>query len=189
MPSISGRPPPRPIPTPWRGARRGRRARRRWSALCAPYLGVAEAPQRVLAERMDKHLGELFVFVEEPDVPATNNAAERSLRHLVTGRKISGGTRSAAGTATKMTLASLFGTWRAQGLDPLAEVPRPPRRSSSLNSYPTSTHAPHCDLALNPSSRGSPYRGTIGSTSRDGCSRSWKIVCIAGSISASAPSS
>ena len=91
------------------------------AALCAPYLGVADAPQRVLAERMDKHLGELFVFVEEPDVPATNNAAERSLRHLVTTRKISGGTRSAQGTATKMTLATLFGTWRAQGLDPLAE--------------------------------------------------------------------
>jgi hypothetical protein len=91
------------------------------SALCAPYLGVAEAPQRVLSARMDKHLGELFVFVEEPDVPPTNNAAERSLRHLVTTRKISGGTRSLAGTATKMTLASLFGTWRAQGLDPLAE--------------------------------------------------------------------
>ena len=91
------------------------------AALCAPYLGVAAAAQRVLAERMDKHLGELFVFVEEPDVPATNNAAERSLRHLVTCRKISGGTRSPVGTATKMALATLFGTWRAQGLDPLAE--------------------------------------------------------------------
>ena len=64
--------------------------------------------------------GELFVFVEDPAVPATNNAAERSLRHLVTTRKISGGTRSAAGTATKMTLATLFGTWRLQGRDPLA---------------------------------------------------------------------
>jgi transposase len=91
------------------------------AALCAPYLGVAEAPQRVLAERMTKHLGELFVFVENPAVPATNNAAERSLRHLVTARKISGGTRSAQGTATKMTLASLFGTWRAQGRNPLEE--------------------------------------------------------------------
>ncbi len=40
---------------------------------------------------------------------------------LVTCRKISGGTRSPAGTATKMTLATLFGTWRLQGLDPLAE--------------------------------------------------------------------
>ncbi|MGH7961457.1 MAG: IS66 family transposase, partial [Candidatus Binatia bacterium] len=67
------------------------------------------------------HLAELFVFVEHPAVPATNNAAERSLRHRVTTRKISGGTRSPAGTATKMTLATLFGTWRLQGLDPLEE--------------------------------------------------------------------
>ena len=88
-------------------------------ALCAPFVGVAAAPQRVLCERITKHLPALFVFVEEPNVPATNNAAERSLRHLVTSRKISGGTRSARGTATKMTLASLFGTWRLQGLNPL----------------------------------------------------------------------
>jgi transposase len=90
-------------------------------ALCAPYLGVAEAPQRGLCQRITKHLSALFVFVEDPAVPATNNAAERSLRHLVTARKISGGTRSAAGTATKMRLATLFGTWRAQGLDPLLQ--------------------------------------------------------------------
>lgn len=90
-------------------------------ALCAPFLGVATAPQRVLCERIVRHLPELFVFVEDPAVPATNNAAERSLRHLVTTRKISGGTRSPAGTTTKMTLATLFGTWRMQGRDPLAE--------------------------------------------------------------------
>jgi hypothetical protein len=51
----------------------------------------------------------------------TTNAAERNLRHLVTARTISGGTRSPAGTATAMTLASLFGTWRLQGRDPLAQ--------------------------------------------------------------------
>jgi transposase len=89
--------------------------------LCTPYLGRPEAPQRVLCERITTHLAELFVFVEDPTVPPTNNAAERSLRHLVTARKISGGTRSPAGTATKMTLASLFGTWRLQGRNPLTE--------------------------------------------------------------------
>ena len=35
-------------------------------------------------------------------------------------RKISGGTRSERGSNPKMTLASLFGTWRAQRLNPLA---------------------------------------------------------------------
>lgn len=98
-------------------------------AICAPALRPAPAgteaapavPQAGLCRRIEKHLGELFVFVEDPTVPPTNNAAERSLRHLVTCRKISGGTRSAAGTATKMTLASLFGTWRVQGLNPLLQ--------------------------------------------------------------------
>ena len=84
------------------------------TTVAAPYCGVATAAQRVLSERIAKHLHELFVFVIEPDVPPDNNAAERCLRHLVTSRKISGGTRSAAGSATKMTLASLFGTWRQQ---------------------------------------------------------------------------
>ena len=60
------------------------------------------------------------MFVSEPEVPPDNNAAERSLRHLVVSRKVSGGTRSEQGTDAKMTLASIFGTWRAQGLDPIA---------------------------------------------------------------------
>ncbi len=72
-----------------------------------------------LSRRMLRHLSELFVFVARPEVPSDNNGAERSVRHLVTSRKISGGTRSPEGTATKMTLATLFGTWRLQGRDPL----------------------------------------------------------------------
>jgi transposase len=86
-------------------------------AVYAPYTAVA-APQRVLSARMDKHLHELFVFVREAVVPADNNEAERALRHMVTSRKISGGTRSAAGSKTKMTLATLFGTWRLRDIDP-----------------------------------------------------------------------
>jgi hypothetical protein len=87
----------------------------------APAAPAAVPPQRVPCQRIERHLAELFVFVEDPAVPATNNAAERSLRHLVVGRKISGGTRSDAGSTTKMTLASLFGTWHVQGLNPLHE--------------------------------------------------------------------
>jgi transposase len=85
---------------------------------CRPFLD-AEAPQRTLCRRVERYLAELFVFVLHPEVPSDNNAAERSLRHLVTARKISGGTRSERGTETRMTLATLFGTWRARGIDPL----------------------------------------------------------------------
>jgi transposase len=88
-------------------------------ARCRPFLTDPLAVHGKLARRIERHLSELFVFVGNPLVPPTNNAAERSLRHLVTSRKISGGTQSPRGTSTKMTLASLFGTWRLQGLNPL----------------------------------------------------------------------
>jgi hypothetical protein len=93
-------------------------------ALCRPYLADETAPQAVLCRRIEQHLAELFVFVADPAAPADNNAAERSLRPTVTARKISGGTRSAEGSATAMTLATLFGTWRAQRLNPFAECVR-----------------------------------------------------------------
>ena len=89
-------------------------------AICQPFLDDPSATQAKLCRRIERHIRELFVFVAEPDVPGDNNAAERSLRHLVISRKISGGTRSEQGTQSKMTLASIFGAWRAQGLNPLA---------------------------------------------------------------------
>ena len=88
-------------------------------ARCQPFLEDSSAVQNKLCRRIEKHIKELFVFVAEAEAPSDNNAAERSLRHLVTSRKISGGTRSQQGTETKMTLASIFGTWRAQSLNPL----------------------------------------------------------------------
>jgi transposase len=86
-------------------------------ALCRPHLGSAK-PQRVLCERVERFLPELFVFVADPRVPSDNNAAERAIRPVVISRKISGGTRSEEGSKTKAALATLFGTWTAQGLNP-----------------------------------------------------------------------
>src|SRR6266516_3705075 len=86
-------------------------------ALCHPYVQTA-APQQTLCKRVEQFLPELFVFVAVPGVPAHNNLAERSVRPLVSARKISGGTRSPRGSETRMELASLFGTWMAQGLNP-----------------------------------------------------------------------
>ena len=89
-------------------------------ALGQPFRHDPSATQAKLCRRIERHIKELFVFVAEPAVPSDNNAAERSRRHLVISRKVSGGTRSEQGTERKMTLASIFGTWRAQGLNPLA---------------------------------------------------------------------
>jgi transposase len=102
------------------GRRQAQRAgERELLALCQPFLAGGAAPQATLCRRIEAHLAELFVFVADPAVPSTNNEAERALRHLVTSRKISGGTRSREGSATKLALASLFGTWRAEGQNPL----------------------------------------------------------------------
>ena len=85
--------------------------------LCAPFVHT-QVPMRTLCERVERFLPELFVFVAYPVVPSDNNLAERSVRPLVIARNISGGTRSPKGSQTRMGLASLFGTWIAQGLNP-----------------------------------------------------------------------
>ena len=75
---------------------------RKLLAICRPFLSDPSVVQGKLCRRRALHQG-LFVFVAEPDVPSDNNPAERSLRHLVISRKISGGTRSEQGTESKMT--------------------------------------------------------------------------------------
>lgn len=85
--------------------------------ICAPFVQT-QAPMSTLCERVERFLPELFVFVAYPGVPSDNNLAERSVRPLVIARKISGGSRSPQGSDTRMALASLFGTWMAQGLNP-----------------------------------------------------------------------
>lgn len=81
----------------------------------------ANHPCRALAKRLLRHLDELFPFVIHGHVAADNNLAERALRPLVVQRKISGGSRSPGGSETRMSLASLFETWKARHLNPLLE--------------------------------------------------------------------
>jgi hypothetical protein len=107
-------------PDPRHCLRARRRCEDRLLAVRQPFLHDRPAPQWTRCAHLARYLSELFV-VAGPEVPPDNHAAERSLRHLVTRRKISGGTRSPQGTATKLTNASLFGTWALQGLEPLAQ--------------------------------------------------------------------
>ena len=86
-------------------------------SICKPYLDGG-APMRVLRQRVERFLPELFAFAADPRVNTDNNTAERSLRPTVVSRKISGGTRSEQRSETKSVLASLFGTWRLRGCNP-----------------------------------------------------------------------
>ena len=97
--------------------RRARRYEQQLLALCPESL-APDRPEATLAKRIRRYLQELFTFVRDPAVPHTNNAAERSLRPLVIARKLSGGTRSEDGSATRMVLASLAATARLRGIDP-----------------------------------------------------------------------
>jgi len=112
----------RPRPTPLTPAQRtqlfeGFEERARQLGL--RYAQVKAHPCQTLAKRLLRHHGELFQFVKTPGVSADNNLAERSIRPVVVLRKISGGTRSADGSQTRMALASFFGTWEAQGRNTL----------------------------------------------------------------------
>ena len=100
---------------------------------CRPCLADPTSAQAKLCRRVERHIkslprtrrGALFVFVADPDAPPDNSAAERRLRPLVTIRKVNGGTPSPQGADTKMTLASIFGSWRAQGLNSLTTCRQP----------------------------------------------------------------
>jgi transposase len=93
---------------------------RRLTALCRDGWQPGSAlPQATLCQRVDRFLDALFEFGLHPAIPADNTLAERALRPLVIARKVSGGTRSAAGARGRLALASLFATRLAQGRNPL----------------------------------------------------------------------
>jgi transposase len=87
-----------------------------------PHLKATPKEWANLATFLCDYLNELFVFVQHPEVPSHNNAAEQAVRGPVTARKICGGTRSAKGSSTKMVLFSLLDTCVARGLDPVTAI-------------------------------------------------------------------
>ena len=69
----------------------------------------------VLQEMRD-HQADLLRVLERPDLPLHHNAMESDIREFVKRRKISGGTRSAAGRCCRDTFASLKKTCRKLGV-------------------------------------------------------------------------
>jgi transposase len=70
-----------------------------------------------LAERIKKYLDDLVVWLKDPAVDPTNNAAERALRGAVVTRKTSFGSRSKCGAQAFARLLSIIMTWERQGKD------------------------------------------------------------------------
>jgi hypothetical protein len=70
-----------------------------------------------LAERIKKYLDDLVVWLINPAVDPTNNAAERALRGAIVTRKTSFGSRSKRGAHAFARLLSIIMTWERQGKD------------------------------------------------------------------------
>ncbi len=68
-----------------------------------------------LALRLRDHKEGTLRFLTDPDVPFTNNEAERDLRMMKLRQKISGGFRSEQGAEDFATLRSIITTARKQG--------------------------------------------------------------------------
>jgi transposase len=108
-------------PPPSAEERERKAAELRWRAheLGLKWAQAPGHPTHALCQRLLRHEGELFEFVRQAEVEATNNRAERAIRPLAVARKISGGTRSGGGSTTRMRLQTLFTSWAAKGWDPL----------------------------------------------------------------------
>jgi hypothetical protein len=68
------------------------------------------SPQATGCRRCERYRSDPFIFVAYPEVPPTDNAADRRRRPVAIARKIDGGTRSKPGSQTLMFLRSLVAT-------------------------------------------------------------------------------
>lgn len=94
---------------------------RRLKALCSA-TPFAHAKTLNLRDRLldaKRDAKRLFTFLSRPGMPPTNNHAERALRGPVIARTISFGSRSDHGAEAFAQLASLIGTAKRQGRNPL----------------------------------------------------------------------
>ena len=82
-----------------------------------------------LIKRLRRHQNDLFTFLDQPDVPFDNNAAERAVRPAVIIRKNSYGNRSDRGADCQSVLMSIFRTLKQRGHDPIQTI------SAALASY------------------------------------------------------
>ena len=83
----------------------------------------------------------VIAAVNNPDLPLTNNEAERALRHAVIARRISHGTRTTEGSIAYSSLLSVVETCRLRQINPweyISSVIKLARKGLSPPPFPTS---------------------------------------------------
>ncbi len=94
----------------------------RMSALVTPVK--CNAANERLAAHLHRHLGQLFTFLRQRGIDATNYRAEQALRPAVVNRKVWGGNRTERGAAAQSILMTVLFTALMNGRDPMAFVSR-----------------------------------------------------------------
>lgn len=93
--------------------------------LCEGMLNHEHEKARAFAREMMNDWNVIFIILDHPHLPLTNNEAERALRHWVIMRRISFGTRTREGSRVFAILASVIETCRIRNQSPwkyLAEI-------------------------------------------------------------------
>lgn len=83
-------------------------------------VGLPRSALGVAVRYMLKRWTALTRFLENPQIPLDNNAAERALRGPVIGRKVHYGSKSKRGTEVAATFYTLFESAKLNGVDPVA---------------------------------------------------------------------
>ena len=87
-------------------------------AACERYRGSDHGKTHALAVELLNDWAAIFTVLSHPELPLTNNDAERALRHWVILRKLTWGTRTPVGSRVVAVLASVIDTCRQRGHSP-----------------------------------------------------------------------
>ena len=112
---------------------------------CLRLADCAHEKTRALARELLNDWDTFWVVLDHPELPLSNNEAERALRHWVIARRIGMGTRTPQGTRAFALLASVIETCRKRSVSPwpyLAEVIRQRRKGLPAPPMPAPVAAP-----------------------------------------------
>jgi hypothetical protein len=110
-----------------------------FKTLCEQYRNHSHLKTHQLAREFLHDWDAIWTVLAHPELPLTNNVAERALRHWVISRKISSGTRNEQGSRAFALLASVIDTCRQRGLSPwpyIADVIATRRRGDPFPPLP-----------------------------------------------------
>ena len=94
---------------------------------------VSDGPVATLLGKIESSLDHWLMFVGEPAVSPTNNAAENALREPVILRKLIGTLRNERGMFVHETALTLLATWSQQGHNPYEELRRVVRNNEMIS--------------------------------------------------------